>query len=238
MRLSRTQKSIPDRSHAMLHTSRRGTVVHTIKVLLVEDNPFLLNGIENLLNLQPDINVIKTAADVEHLEASLAECKDSVILLDVSRHAQNSLRVTEKLSRETSGYIIIVMDLFPVQEDIEAFVKAGACGFINKDETLEQVLETIRAVAGGEHVLPKRLPGSLFSRIVEHAVRRTTVRLNEKVVKLTASEQKIIACAGEGISNDEIARRLKIRPCAVQRHTDSILHKLALRKILLPGKSH
>ncbi len=219
----------------MLHTPRRGNAVHTIKVLLIEDNPFLLNGIANLLNLQPDINVIKAAADVEHLEASLAGCKNSVILLDVSLHDKNSLRVTEKLSRGTSGHVIIVMDLFPVREDIEAFVKAGACGFINKDETLAEVLATIRAVAGGEHVLPERLPGSLFSRIAEHAERSTTVRLNEKEVKLTAREQKIIECAGEGISNDEIARRLKIRPCAVQRHTDSLLQKLALRKILLPG---
>ena len=166
--------------------------MHTIKVLIVEDNPFLLNGIEMLLNRQPDINVIKAAADVEHIEASLAECTNSVILLDVSLHDQDSLRVTEKLSRGTSGHVIIVMDLFPVREDIEAFIRAGACGFINKDETLEEVLETIRAVAGGKHVLPERLPGSLFSRIVEHAVRSTKVRLNEKEVRLTAQEQKII----------------------------------------------
>ena len=89
--------------------------MHTIKVLLVEDNPFLLNGIEMLLNRQPDINVIQAAADVEHIEASLAECTNSVILLDVSLHDQDSLRVTEKLSRGTSGHVIIVMDLFPVR---------------------------------------------------------------------------------------------------------------------------
>jgi len=125
------------------------------------------------------------------------------------------------------------MDLFPVREDIEAFVKAGACGFINKDETLEEVLETIRAVAGGEHVLPERLPGSLFSRIVEHAVRSTNMRPEGKEVKLTAQEQKIIECAGEGISNEAIARRLNISLAAVQRNTDRLLQKLALRKVLL-----
>jgi DNA-binding NarL/FixJ family response regulator len=209
--------------------------VHTIKVLLVEDNPFLLNGIEMFLNRQPDINVIQAAADVEHIAASLAGCTNSVILLDVSLHDQDSLRVTEKLSRGTSGHVIIVMDLFPVREDIEAFIQAGARGFINKDETLEEVLETIRAVAGGKHVLPGHLPGSLFARIVEYAVRSTKVRLKEKEVSLTAQEQRIIECAGEGISNDAIARKLNISIRAVQRHTDSIFRKLALRKILLTG---
>lgn len=211
--------------------------MHTIKVLLVEDNPFLLNGIEILLNRQPDITVIKAAADVEHIAASLAECTNSVILLDVSLHDQDSLRVTEKLSRGTSGHVIIVMDLFPVREDIEAFVKAGACGFINKDESLEEALETIRAVANGKHVLPKSLPGSLFSRIVEHAARSTQGRPHAKEVTLSAQEQKIIACAGEGISSEDIARRLNMNIRAVQRHTDSIFKKLALRKILLPGNS-
>jgi DNA-binding NarL/FixJ family response regulator len=215
----------------------RGTVVHKIKVLLIEDNPFLLNGIELLLNRQPDINVIKAGSDVEHIAASLAECNNSVILMDVSLNDHDSLRVTEKLSRTSAGHVIIVMDLFPVREDIEAFVKAGAAGFINKDAPLEEVVATIRAVAGGKHVFPGRLADSLFSRIVQHAAQSKTVRLHKKEVKLTAHEQKIIQYAGQGISNDAIASRLNISLGAVQRNTDSLLRKLALRKVLSTEKS-
>jgi len=211
--------------------------VHKIKVLLIEDNPFLLNGIELLLNRQPDINVIKAGSDVEHVAASLAECKNSVILMDVSLHGDDSLRVTETLSRTSSGHIIIVMDLFPVGEDIDAFVKAGASGFINKDAPLEEVVATIRAVAGGKHVSPGPLSGSLFSRIVQHAAQKKTVRLHKKEVRLTAHEQKIIHYAGQGISNDIIARRLNISLGAVQRSTDGLLRKLALRNVLPTEKS-
>ena len=209
--------------------------MNKIKVLLIEDNPFLRNGIESLLSRQPDIKVIKAVADFEHLESSLSECKNGVVLLDVSLPGQNSLRLTEKLSGGTSGHVIIVMDLFPLKEEIEDFAKAGAVGFINKDATLEEFLETIRNVAGGARVLPNQLPGSLFCRIVEHAARCGTVRLDEKAVKLTGLEHKIIELAGEGISAGDIAGKLKISPGAVQRHTDSIVKKLALRKILLPG---
>jgi DNA-binding NarL/FixJ family response regulator len=211
--------------------------VHEIKVLLIEDNPFLLNGIELLLNRQPDINVIKAGSDVEHIAASLAECKNSVILMDVSLHGDDSLRVTETLSRTSSGHIIIVMDLFPVREDIDAFVKAGASGFISKDAPLEEVVATIRAVAGGEHVFPGALSDPLFSRIVQHAAQSKTVRLHKKELKLTAHEQKIIQYAGQGISNDAIARSLNISLGAVQRNTDSLLRKLAMRKVLPAEKS-
>jgi DNA-binding NarL/FixJ family response regulator len=211
--------------------------VHEIKVLLIEDNPFLLNGIELLLNRQPDINVIKAGSDVEHMAASLAKCKNSVILMDVSLHGDDSLRVTEALSRTSSGHIIIVMDLFPVREDIDAFVKAGASGFISKDAPLEEVVATIRAVAGGEHVFPGALSDPLFSRIVQHAAQSKTVRLHKKELKLTAHEQKIIQFAGAGMSNEAIAGRLKISLRAVQRNTDSLLRKLALRKVLPTEKS-
>ena len=209
--------------------------MNQISLLIIEDNAFLRNGIEALLSRQPDIKVIKAAADFEDIASSLSACKNGVILLDVSLHDQNSLRLTEKLSRGTCGHVILVMDLFPLKEEIDEFAKAGAVGFINKDATLEELLETIRNVAGGARVLPNQLPGSLFCRIVEHAARNGSVRLDETPVKLTGRERKIIEFVGEGISNEDIAGKLKISPGAVQRHTDSIMHKLALRKVLLPG---
>lgn len=206
--------------------------MHEIKVLLIEDNPFLLNGIELLLNRQPGINVIKAGSDGAHIAASLDEGTNSVILMDISLHNDDSLRMTETLSRTSSGHVIIVMDLFPVRDEVDAFVKAGASGFINKDAPLAEVIATIRAVADGKHVFPG--PRSLFSRIVQNAVGSKKMRLHKKEVQLTAQEQKIINYAGEGKSNDDIARRLNISLGAVQRSTDSLLRKLALRKVLPP----
>lgn len=209
--------------------------MNEIRVLIIEDNSFLRNGIETLLNEQPDIKVIKAAADFENAASSVSECKGGVVLLDASLHDQNSLRVTEELSRGTSKPVIIVMDVFPLKEEIDEFVRAGASGFINKDATLEEFLDAIRAVAGGARVLPDQLPGSLFSRIVEHAARSGTVRLDGTAVRITGRERKIIELVGEGMSNEDIACKQKISPGAVRRHTDSVMKKLALRKVLLPG---
>jgi DNA-binding NarL/FixJ family response regulator len=168
--------------------------MNKIRVLLIEDNPFLRNGIEALLNQQPDIKVIKAAADFENAASSLSACKNGVVLLDVSLHDQNSLRVTEKLSSATLGPVIIVMDLFPQKEEIDEFEKAGAVGFINKDATLDEFLVTIRAVAGGARVLPGQLPGSLFSQIVEHAARCGTVRLDEKALNEDQPRCSAMSC--------------------------------------------
>ena len=92
--------------------------MNKIRVLLIEDNPFLRNGIKTLLNQQPDIKVIKATADFENATSSLSACKNGVVLLDLSLHDQNSLCVTEKLSKAALGPVIIVMDLFPQKEKI------------------------------------------------------------------------------------------------------------------------
>lgn len=214
---------------------KRGAPMKEIRVLIIEDNALLREGIASLLSGQPDMKVIQAAADFEHAASALRDCKGGVVLLDVSLTHENSLHVTESLSRETSGAVIIVMDALPVQNEIDEFIRAGAGGFVNKDTTLEDFLKVIRAVAGGERVIPDRLPGSLFSRIVEHAAKSGTFRMDKASVKISGIERKIIELVGEGMNNLDIARKLKIRQSEVQRHTDGIMNKLALRKVLLSG---
>jgi len=209
--------------------------MNKIRVLIIADNLFLRNGIETLLNEQPDITVVKAAADFDHAASSISECPGGVVLLDMSLHSQNSLRATEALSRGTSGPVIIVMDVFSLREEIDEFVRAGASGFVSKDAPPEAFVNAIRAVAGGEQVLPDQLPGSLFRRIAECAAQSGAARPDETAVRLAGREQSIIKLVGEGMSNGDIAGKLKISPAAVQRHIDSIMMKLALRTFLLPG---
>lgn len=203
-----------------------------IRVLIIEDNPLLREGIAALLSMQPDMKVIQSAKDFQHAQSALRDCKGGVVLLDMCLTHENSLHVTESLSRETSGAVIIVMDTLPVQKEIDEFIRAGAGGFVNKDTTLEELLKIIRAVAGGARVIPDRLPGLLYSRIVEHAARSGKFRLGKAAVKISGLEGKIIELAGKGMNNGGIARTLKITPGEVQRHTDIIMNKLALRKAL------
>ena len=207
--------------------------MNEIRVLLIEDNPFLRKGMEALLNQQSDIKVVKAVTDFENTESSLSECKNSVVLLDVSLHDQNSLRLTKKMSRGTLGHVIIVMDIFTLKEEIDGYLNAGASGFIDREATLEEFLETIRKVASGARVLPNKLPGSLFSQIVEYAAQSGNVRPDEPAVKITGRERKIIELVGEGLNNKDIACKLKISPGKVRCHKDSIMKKLALRKALL-----
>jgi len=122
---------------------------------------------------------------------------------------------------------IIVMDLAPVQADILQYIKAGATGFILKDASLNDLLITIRKVAEGSTVLPPLLIDSLFSQIVDHAVREGKSKLRE-AVRMTKREREVIGFLGEGMSNKEISQKIRVSAYTVKSHIHNIMEKLAL----------
>ncbi|MDP3682449.1 MAG: response regulator transcription factor, partial [Ignavibacteria bacterium] len=107
------------------------------------------------------------------------------------------------------------------------YVKAGANGFILKDASLNDFLVTIRAVADGSTVLPPLLVDSLFSQIVEHAIKEGDITLKE-AVQMTKREREVISLLSEGMSNREIGHNIKISTYTVKSHIHNIMEKLAL----------
>ncbi len=198
-----------------------------IRLLLIEDNRLLREGILAILKNQADIKIVSTSGNNENTVLKIHKLKPNVILLDLGLRSQNSLRVVEIVKKEFSGAKIIVMDLAPVQGDVLQYVKAGANGFILKDALLNDLLGTIRSVSEGATVLPPLLVDSLFSQIVEHAVGEGKANL-KKAVCMTKREREVIGLLGDGMSNKEIAQKIHISTYTVKSHIHNIMEKLAL----------
>ena len=198
----------------------------TIRVLLIEDNRLLREGLTAMLREQPDINVIASSGDGDALQKRKKHRPD-VVLLDLGLRSQNSLRTVELVKKSVPEAKIIVMDLAPVQSELVEYVKAGVSGFVLKDATFDDFLKTIRSVAEGAKVLPPLLTGSLFSQIVDHARRKTKGNLFRSV-KMTIREREVVDLIAQGLSNKEIAGRLHLATHTVKTHVHNILEKLAL----------
>lgn len=198
-----------------------------IRLLLIEDNRLLRDGIHSILKAHKDIVIIAASGDGKHTLVKIKELKPNVILLDLGLRSQNSLHVVEIVKKDFPDAKIIVMDLAPVQADILQFVKAGANGFILKDASLTDFLITIRTVAEGSTVLPPPLVDSLFSQIVDHAVREGKTKL-KKAVRMTAREREVIVLLGGGLTNKEIAQKIHVSTYTVKSHIHNIMEKLAL----------
>jgi DNA-binding NarL/FixJ family response regulator len=106
-------------------------------------------------------------------------------------------------------------------------VNVGVSGFIMKDATLEELVNTIRSVAEGRHILPPEMTSTLFSQIAREAIARGREEAME-AVRMTPRERQVVELIGEGFSNKRIARQLDIAPETVKSHVRNVMEKLAL----------
>lgn len=202
-----------------------------IRILLIEDNRILRDGIKAMINKQADLRVVAATGGDHDILLQVRTAKPHVVLIDLGLRNENGVQAVAILTKELPHVRVIGMGLIPSQQDIVEFVEAGAAGFILKDATIADVLETIRAVANGTKVLPPLLTGSLFSHVVNHALRKGKRSLSN-AVRMTKREREVIVLIAEGLSNKEIASRLNLSTYTVKSHIHNILEKMALHSRL------
>ena len=199
-----------------------------IRLLVIEDNRLLREGISAMIKEQSDMKVSEAIGTGENILQKINTLKPNIALLDLGLRNKNSLQVVKSIKKSFPKTKTIVMDLVPVQEDILEFVQIGVSGFILKDATVNDFLKTIRSVAEGKKVLPSNLTDSLFSQIVKHAVNGPKSSSLIKSVRMTKREKQVIELIADGLTNKEIAQKLNLSTYTIKSHVHNILEKLAL----------
>jgi DNA-binding NarL/FixJ family response regulator len=202
--------------------------MNKIRVLLIEDNRLLREGIAAMLTDHGDFEVVARTDDGDAVQ----ELKNSgkapeIVLLDLGLEKANSLKLMALLQNELPHARIIAMDILPEQVDMIEFVQAGGSGFILKSASMDDYVRTIKSVAEGKNVLPSALTTSLFTQIVDSAIKRGE-SLPDDAIRLTQREREIVDLIAEGMSNKDIAMRLHIATYTVKSHVHNILEKLTL----------
>ncbi|MBN1397745.1 MAG: response regulator transcription factor [Bacteroidetes bacterium] len=205
------------------------------RILIIEDNRVLRDGIASMLNEQADMHVVATIGTGNNVLLKVNQTKPHVILMDVGLKNFKETSVVETVRKNIPEAKVIGMGFVPTQSDIVEFVEAGAAGFILKDATVKEFIGTIRSVAQGENVLPPSLIGSLFSHVIENALKKGKGKLTNAVI-MTKREREIIALIADGQSNKEIAQQLNIATHTVKSHVHNIMEKLALHTRLQIAK--
>jgi two-component system, NarL family, nitrate/nitrite response regulator NarL len=150
-----------------------------------------------------------------------------VVLLDPGLLTPVGLRVADTVKKAFPKARVIVMDLPPVREDVEEYVNAGVSGFITRDATLDDVVNTIRTAAESACDLPPQKTGPIVSRTARDAVAGGRI-VDLPSTLLTPREQEVIDLIAEGLSNDEMSDRLRVATDTVRSHVRNIMEKLML----------
>ena len=201
-----------------------------ITLVIIEDNRVLRDGLVAILKEMDGVKVQASASSSKAVHEVL-QLKPQVVLLNRGLQNQSCMKMIKKIVKEVPEAGLVVMDLMPGKTDVMDFVQAGVSGFILSNATLDDFMNTIQAVANGEKVLPDPLANSLFSQIIDTAVKADIPPLKQ-AVKMTRREQEIVSLIAQGMSNKEIARSINIATHTVKSHVHNILEKLALHSRL------
>ena len=197
----------------------------TIRVLVADDQSMVRAGFRMLLSSQEDIEVVAEASNGLEAVEKAARFRPTVVLMDIRMPELDGLQATRRILAADDTARILVLTTFDLDEYVYEALRAGASGFVLKDDPPEQLLAAILTVADGDallsHAITKRVINQ-FARIPRPAPPR-------ELEDLTERELDVFRLVARGLSNAEIGQELYISETTVKTHITHLLQKLNLR---------
>jgi DNA-binding NarL/FixJ family response regulator len=202
-------------------------VTGPIKLLIVDDETIVRDGLRAIIELEPDMEVAGEASDDVEAVAVARDRRPGVALVDIQMPRMDGVETTRRLVELPDAPRVVVLTTFDRNEYVYDSMRAGASGFLLKDVRRSQLTDAIRTVVAGDTLLSP----TITRRLIEQFCRRpapgnvTPTELQE----LTERELEVLSLVGAGLSNGEIAAKLVVAETTIKTHVAHILAKLRLR---------
>lgn len=189
-----------------------------IRVVVVDDHTIVRNGLVQLLDGDPGIEVVGAAGDGD---AAIALCVDQtpdVALMDLSMPGMGGVEATRTIVQRTPGVQVVVLTSFMDRENVVQALAAGAVGYLLKDAEPEDVIRAIHSAARGESPIDPRAARTMLS----------AQQASDPAAALTEREREVLSLVGEGLPNKQIGRRLGISEKTVKAHLTSAFRTIGV----------
>ncbi|MGQ0612807.1 MAG: response regulator transcription factor [Planctomycetaceae bacterium] len=195
-----------------------------VRVLCVDDHPFLYEGLRARLSLERDMLCVGHLASAHNLLAEVRRLEPGVILLDIEMPGPDPFEALGDLQRRHPGVRSIILSAYVRDHYVEAAISAGAWGYLSKGESPDAIVEAIRKVGEGEFALGAEVKERC--RLRREGSGWRAERPSSKLGLLTPREQQILRFIGKGLSRADIAKTIFRSPKTVDAHRNSIMEKL------------
>jgi DNA-binding NarL/FixJ family response regulator len=193
------------------------------RVLIVDDQAIVRQGLRSMLQLEVDIDVVGEATDGQVAVEMVQRLQPDIVLMDVRMPGMDGLAALSRIKAAFPQTSVIMVTLYDDPEYLFRAVSAGAAGYILKDASRTELARAIRVIhEGGAIIAPTMLP-ELLRRIGHLAVAPDA---NESLARLSERELEVLRHVAEGMTNQEIAEQLVLSPTTVKTHVQNILQKL------------
>jgi DNA-binding NarL/FixJ family response regulator len=196
-----------------------------IRVLVADDQSMVRAGFRMLLAEEPDIEVVAEASNGLEAVDKAARFRPTVVLMDIRMPELDGLEATRRILAADDTARILILTTFDLDEYVYEALRAGASGFVLKDDPPEQLLAAIRTVAGGDALLSP----AITKRVINQFTRIPQPSPPRELDDLTERELEVFRLIARGHSNAEIGQELYISDTTVKTHITHILQKLSLR---------
>jgi DNA-binding NarL/FixJ family response regulator len=196
-----------------------------IRVLLVDDQPLVREGLGRILRPQDGFGIVGEASDGAEALLRVKEAEPDVVLMDIRMRGMDGIEATRELRRQ-DGPPVLVLTTFDDDEVLAAALAAGAAGFILKEASADDIVQATHAVAGGA----AWLDGAVAPRVLAaYRAERGATKTPEPPEGLSERELEVLRLMARGLNNQEISQELFISEATVKTHITHIFTKLDLR---------
>ncbi|MFS0863599.1 response regulator [Fredinandcohnia sp. 179-A 10B2 NHS] len=207
-----------------------------IKVMVVDDQELMRDGLATILNLRPEIEVVETAGNGQEAFEKAQLVKPDIVLMDIRMPVVNGVEGTKLITKALPDIKVLMLTTFKDSDLIFEALDEGASGYLLKDMHTQTIVQAIMTVHSGGMVLPKELTSQVLkeirhTKVLEQGKEEAQVPEDvEKILKeLTEREYEVLTHLGYGYNNKEISEKLFITEGTVKNHVSNIISKLQLR---------
>jgi len=201
-----------------------------IKVVLADDQRVVREGLAMVLGLMPDVDVVGAASNGEEAIALVEELAPQVVLMDLRMPRIDGVAATKLICERQPDTKVVVLTTYADDHTVIQALRAGACGYLTKDATNEQIRDALQAAVRGEASIDPAVQHHLVGAIARTAPLQWTPPAESKLTEdLTPREAQVLALIAEGLSNAEIARHLTVSEATVKSHVNHLYFKTGAR---------
>jgi DNA-binding NarL/FixJ family response regulator len=215
-----------EKGRSVIETEKASRVENPrLRILLVDDHPIVLQGLTQVVNHSPNLMVCGQAFNAEQALEAIEQLKPDLVVLDISLRGSGGLDLIKTVGDRQPDLPVLVLSMHDESLYAERAIRAGARGYIMKEEATEKLLSAINRVLEGEIYLSETMSRKLLSQLVS----RRRGREGSPIAALSDRELEVFQLIGQGYSTREIAEQLHVSGKTVESHREHIKDKLQLR---------
>ena len=200
-----------------------------IKVVIADDHALFRDGLRKILSMERDILVVGEAGNGDEVAKIVERTKPDVLLLDLKMPKGDVVQNLLDVGAKNPATRVMILTAFSDEENVLNAAKGGAKGYVPKGVPSATLLQAIKAVHGGRYWIDKEIPAwEAFEEIVQGQTdtRESPVQMDESIKALTKREMEILRLVAEGLTNEEIGKKIFISEKTVKTHLTNIFDKL------------